>query len=51
MLGMAGIRLLDPMAALDPTTWGGDRTAALPAGWDSVSTGVWLGGKSRRGTM
>ena len=51
MLGMTGIRLHEPVAALDPTTCGGDRPAALPAGWDGVSMGVWLGGKSRRGTM
>ena len=47
MLGMTGLRL--GALGSDPTSWAAPgRTAALPAGWDSVSFAAWLGGKRHR---
>ena len=46
MLGMTGVRLDDRGAArCHPRAWSGDRTATLPAGWDSISYKCWLAGK------
>ena len=43
MLGMTGVRL--GATGSDPRAWSGDRTATLPAGWDSISYKCWLAGK------
>ena len=44
MYGFTGLSLADDLHA-NPTTFGEERAAALPAGWDEISFVAWLAGK------
>ena len=43
MLGMTGLDFGDSLAA-DPSAWA-TRVGALPAGWERVTFGAWMGGR------